>query len=242
MIGKMLALMALGALGLFALACTTTTTVQSPDQAAPGISVSGTGTASGEPDIALLTLGVQAEADSVGAAREQAASAMDAMLSALKDGGVADEDIQTTRFSVYPQYDFVDGKQELRGFTVENSVTAKIRTIDDTGDIIDAAVTAGGNLARVDNLQFTIDDPSALEDQARREAMADARSRAETLADEAGVDLGDPRAISESGGAVPITFAGAEVADAAFQELPRTPISVGELDVQINVQVVYGLD
>jgi len=228
----------IAALAFLALGCTdeSTTVVQS-DQQSTGISVSGTGTATGEPDIAVLTLGVEARADSVGEAREQAANSMNAMLDALKEGGVAEEDIQTTRFSVQPVYDFSNNRQELTGFIVSNIVTAKVRSIDDTGDLIDAAVEAGGDLARVENLVFTIDDPSALEEQARVEAMAEARARAETLAEAGGVDLGDPISITESGGVVPGDFAGGEVAE----DGGRTPIQLGELEVSVTVQVVYGL-
>ena len=238
--GKTLLLVGALALGLVALACTTETTVLPPGREAPGVNVSGSGSVFGEPDVAVLTLGVEAEAASVGEARTQAATAMDAMLSALKDGGVADDDIQTTRFSVQPRFDFIDGRQILRGFIVSNEVTAKIRAIDDTGVLIDAAVDAGGDLARVQNLRFTIDDPSALEDEARRLAMREAKRKAETLADEAGVELGAPRNISESGGAMPIAF-GAAAFDAEFQLEAGTPIEVGELEVRVRVQVVYGL-
>lgn len=240
MYGKTFLFVGALALGLFALACSTETTVLPPGREAPGVSVSGSGSVFGEPDVAVLTLGVEAEGASVGEARSQAATAMDAMLSALKDGGVADDDIQTTRFSVQPRFDFIDGRQILRGFIVSNVVTAKIRTIDDTGDLIDAAVDAGGDLARVQNLRFTIDDPSALEDEARRLAMQEAKRKAETLADAAGVELGAPRNISESGGAVPIAFRAAAF-DAEFQLEAGTPIEVGELEVRVQVQVVYGL-
>lgn len=227
--------------GLLALACTETTTVLPSDrESSTGVSVSGTGSVFGEPDVAVLSLGVEAQADSVGEARAQAAESMDAMLSALRDGGVDDDDIQTSRFSVQPRYNFRDGQQELIGFFVENIVTVKIREIDDTGDLIDAAVDAGGDLARVNNLRFTIDDPAELQDEARRLAMEDAKSKAETLAEAAGVDLGAPRSISESGGPRAITFEGA--AFAADEARASTPISVGELEVQISVQVVYGLE
>src|SRR3990170_909494 len=177
--GKAFGLIGLAALGLFALGCTSETTVLSPDQEAPGISVSGSGSVFGEPDIAVLSLGVSATADSVGAARSQAAEAMDAMLTALKEGGVADDDIQTTRFSVQPLYDYIEGRTVLRGFSVDNIVTAKIHTIDDTGKLIDAALAAGGNLSRIDSIQFTIDDPAALEDQAREKAMGEGEGKAE---------------------------------------------------------------
>ena len=241
---KMIGLLVVFSLGLLALGCTTTntTTILPPEQQPPGIAVSGSGSAFGEPDIAVLSLGVEAQATGVAEARSQAAEAMNAMLDALKAGGVASEDIQTTRFSVQPRYDFTERRQILVGFTVTNMVTAKIRNIDDTGDLIDAAIEAGGDLARINNLRFTIDDPSALEDEARLEAMAEARSKAETLAQAAGVILGAPRSISESAGAVPIQFGEAEFSRLAIADSVATAIELGELEVRVNVQLVYGLE
>lgn len=228
-------------LGLLALACAEEITVLSPDQQAPAIDVSGSGTASAAPDVAVLSLGVEAEADSVGEARAQAAEAMDAMLAALKDGGVADEDIQTTSFSVQPRFDVIEQRQVLRGFAVDNIVSVKIRSIDDTGELIDAALAAGGDLARIESVRFTIDDPSSLEDEARQEAMAEARRKAETLAQAAGVNLGRPRSISETGGQLPDRF---QAFDGGFAdaELAATPIELGELEVRVSVQVVYELE
>jgi hypothetical protein len=239
---KTIGLVVVVTLGLLALACTTktTTTVLPSDQERPGIAVSGSGSAFGEPDVAVVSLGVEVEAQSVTEARDRAAEAMNAMLDALKDGGVAEEDLRTTRFSVQPQYDFFDGRREFRGFAVDNTVTVKIRTIDDTGELIDAALTAGGDLARVDSLRFTIDDPSALEDEARREAMANARDKAETLAEVAEVELGPPSSISEV--ARPISIRLEAAAYAAADEFVGTPIELGELEVRVDVQVVYGLE
>lgn len=238
---KTVGLMALLAVGLLALACTETTVLPSDRESNPGISVSGIGSVFGEPDVAILTLGVEAQADSVGEARAMAAEAMDAMLTVLKDGGVEDSDIQTSRFSVEPRYNFRDGEQELIGFFVNNLVTVKIRDIDETGTLIDDVVEAGGDLTRVQNLRFTIDDPEELQQEARRLAMENAKSKAETLADAAGVDLGAPRSISESGGARALTFR-ADVFAADEATGAGTSIEVGELEVQIQVQVVYGLD
>lgn len=229
-------------LAFVALACTSETTVLPPGQSAQGISVSGTGSVTGTPDVAVVTLGVEAEAESVGEAREDAAASMEAMIAALKDRGVADEDVQTTSFSVQPRYDFSNNRQQLIGFTVTNLATVKIRSIDDTGELLDAAIEAGGNLARVQNLFFTIDDPTALEDEARAEAMADARRRAETLAEAAGVSVGRPRSINESGGPVPIAFEEIHAAGLPAQDFARTPIELGELEVRVDVQVVFELE
>ena len=229
------------ALALFAVACTEETNIVSPEQESPGITVSGSGSVFGEPDVAVVTLGVEAQAATVGEARSQAAERMDAMLGSLRDGGVADEDIQTTRFSVQPQYDFVDGRQELRGFLVNNVATVKVREIDNTGTLIDGALAAGGDLSRVDSLAFTIDDPSALEDEARTEAVQDARARAETLAEAAGVELGDARSIVESRApVVPVDFRGV-AADLPQAGDAASPIELGELEVLVDVQLIYGL-
>lgn len=238
---RTLGLIAVLAVGLLALACTETTLLQSDRDQSPGISVSGTGSVFGEPDVAILTLGVEAQADSVGEARAMAAEAMDAMVTVLKDSGVEDSDIQTSRFSVEPRYNFRDGEQELIGFFVNNLVTVKIRDIDETGTLIDDVVEAGGDLTRVQNLRFTIDDPEELQQEARRLAMENAKSKAQTLADSAGVELGKPRSISESGGFSPIAFSGARL-ESLQDSAADTAIEVGELEVQIRVQVVYGLD
>ena len=224
-----------------AVGCSSDTTVLDSNKEAPGITVTGEGSVFGEPDVAVLTLGVEADAASVADARAQAGESMDAMLKALKDGGVADKDVQTTRFSVQPRYDYTKQQQTIIGFTVSNIATVKIRDIDKTGDLIDAAVIAGGDRARVDSLQFTIDDPSVLENQAREKAMAEAKSKADTLAKAGGVEIGKPRSISEGGGPAPITFAGDAFRDAAA-EAPGTPIDIGQLEVQVTVTVVYGLD
>jgi len=227
-------------LALLAFGCTETTVLPS-GQEQTGVSVSGQGSVFGEPDVAVLTLGVESEADSVSEARQRAAESMDAVLAALKGGGVADEDIQTTRFSVQPRFEYLlNGRQVLIGFVVSNLVTVKIRAIDDTGKLVDAAVEAGGDLTRVEGLQFTIDDPSTLQDQARQEAMADARQKAETLAQAAAVELGPARSISEGGGPQPIEFS--RFALEAAAPLAETPIQLGELEVRVDVQVVYDLN
>ncbi len=228
------------ALAFTAVGCSGDTTIIDSSQVSAGITVTGEGSVFGEPDVAVLTLGVESDAATVSDARTQASESMEAMVTALKDGGVAENDVQTTRFSVQPRYDFTKQQQQIIGFTVSNIATVKIRDIDKTGELIDAAVGAGGDRARVESLNFTIDDPAKLEDQAREEAMAEAKSKADTLAKAGGVELGKPRSISEGGGAVPIAFDQDSLHAAA--EASNTPIEVGQLQVQISVSVVYALD
>ncbi len=206
-----------------------------------GISVSGEGKVSGAPDIAVLTLGVSALAPSVKDARDQAATAMNGVVDSIKGNGVDGKDIQSTQFSIYPEYDYTGNTQELRGYRVTNIVTAKVRNIDDTSKVIDDAVAAGGDLTEVQSLDFTIDDPSKLQDEARAEAVKDAQTKAERLADLAGVKLGKPISISESGAAPPLPLS----RDAGAAELgggAPTPIEPGEMEVTLDVQVLYAIE
>lgn len=240
---KTLGLVGAVVLALSAIACEEkTTNVVQPNGTAQGISVNGSGSAFGEPDVALVSLGVNVTATTVGAARTQASDAMNKMIESLKAGGVAEEDIQTTTFSVQPQYNYPpNGQPVLTGFTVDNRVTVKIRTIDDTGKLIDEALAAGGDAARVDNLSFTIDDPSTVEAEARGMAMDEAKAKAGTLAEKAGVTVGDPISISESFSPRPFEFNGAELANLAADQ-SSTPIQTGEMEIQVEVQVVYGME
>lgn len=234
-----LLLLAVVTFSLAAAACSSETTFVESDPSAPGITVTGEGRAFGEPDVAVLTLGVEGDATTVAEARAQADEAMNALRQAVRDAGVADENVQTSRFSIQPRYDFGNNRQTIIGFTVSNMLTVKIRDIDTTGEVIDSAVTAGGERSRVEGLTFTIDDPAALEDQARQEAVEKAKAKAETLADAGGITLGDARSISEGGGAIPIAFDDA----AAYQVAEgATSIDPGQLEVRISVTVVYDVD
>ena len=242
---KRLGLLAIAGLAtlVLAVACTTKETVQvlPGGGQAQGISVTGTGEASGGPDLALLTLGVSSEEKSVKEAREKAAGAMEAVLKSLKDKGVEEKDIQTRQLSIEPQFDYGDGRQELRGFRVTNIVSAKLRDLDKVGEVIDGAAEAGGDLIQVQGLSFTIEEPDDLRAQAREEAVNEARAKAERLAELAGVKLGKPISISEEGFfQPPMPFAAAPLAREA--EAVETPIQPGELEVSVSVSVLFAIE
>ena len=116
------------------------------------ISVSGHGEVLIQPDVAVLQVGVSVLDESVAAARERAATAMDKVLASVKGNGVADDDIQTTSFSIQPEYDYSDNTAKLRGFRVFNSVSIKIRKLDSASKVIDDAVAAGGDDAVVNGI------------------------------------------------------------------------------------------
>lgn len=206
-----------------------------------GIWVSGLGEVEVTPDLAILRLGVEATASTVEAARSQAADAMGAVMTALLENNVVQEDIQTQWFSIYPVRKWIEaGEEVLIGYRVTNTVAVKVRDVANAGLIIDAAVNAGGDFIRAQGISFTIDDPSPYLTQARQEAMADAKAKAEQLASLAGVTLGMPTYISEDGGSIPTRDFGLrgmyEVAGV------DTPISPGELQVRLTVQVAYAIE
>ena len=210
-----------------------------------GIWVSGRGEVTATPDLAILSVGVEARADTVAEARSQAAEAMDGLVQALRDRGIAEVDIQTRFFNISPEYIFNERirRQELTGFRVSNQVTVRIRDVENAGPIVDEVAAAAGDLVRVQGISFTIEDSSALESQAREKAMADLLAKAQQFAVLGGVVLGQPVFLTESGGFVPMVtkFAGRAVAEAAAAPAFDTSISAGELTVAVSVQGVFSM-
>ena len=207
-----------------------------------GVWVTGEGEVTVVPDVAILSLGVEAQAITVQQAMDEAAIAMDQVMAALRANGVAEKDIQTQWFNIYPVRDWIDeGREILIGYRVSNTVSAKIRDVAATGSIIDRVAEAGGDSTRIQGVTFTVDDPSQYHSEARAKAMADAKAKAQQLADLAGVDLGRPFYISESGGFVPIyRDYGYGMLEAGA--VPPTPISPGETEVTLTIQMAFAID
>jgi uncharacterized protein YggE len=203
-----------------------------------GITVAGEGKVTAPPDLAMITLGVSALRPTVAEARESAATSLAGMIDSMKANGIDEKDIQTQSLSIYPEYDYNNGNQLLRGFRVQNIVIAKIRDIDTTSKVVDDAVTAGGDNTSIQGISFTIDNPESLREEARRKAVEDARARAQTLASASGVDVGEPINITESGYSPPLPY---DVAAGAERAAPdtATPIETGELDVVVTVNVTW---
>jgi uncharacterized protein YggE len=205
-----------------------------------GIWVTGEGKVTVVPDVAVLSLGVEAQADTVEQAQSEASAAMFAVTKELDSHGVADRDIKTQHFSIYPVRRWVPEREEevLVGYRVNNMVTAKVREVEATGAIIDAVTRAGGDYFRMDSISFTVDDPTTYHKEAREKAMADAKAKAEQLANSAGVRLGEPTYISESAGAIPMP----RISFAEAAPVPAAPsISPGETEILLTVQVAYSI-
>ncbi len=210
------------------------------------ISVSGEGKVYATPDLATLNLGVQSKADTVDEARTQAADAMDKVMQSLTNDGIAEKDIQTSSFTIYPitKWD-PDTQEEIQtGFRVTNILTVKIRDLESIGSVIDDAANAGRDLIQVQNISFSIEDPTPYKDEARQMAVAAAKAKAEQLAELAEVQLGKAMQISESEGYYPpvVRLANAVAFDTAEAGGYSTDISPGQQEVTITVQISYAIE
>lgn len=208
-----------------------------------GIWVSGTGKAYAAPDIVDLRLGIEAQQSSVAQAQTQAAAAMTKVITALTTNGIAEKDIQTQYFSIrqVTRWDRDTEQEIVIGYRVSNTVSARIRNVDTVGAIIDAVAEAGGDLTRINSINFSIDDPSDYYEEAREEALAEAKAKAEHLARLAGVKLGSPTYISEGTYPSPITPRAAVAYEYAAEMEIETPISPGEMELSLTIQVAYAI-
>jgi uncharacterized protein YggE len=203
------------------------------------LSVSAEGMVEGRPDMATINLGVTTEGQTAAAALAENARRMTALTAALRRAGIAERDIQTSNVSVYPQQQYVEGQQpRITGYQANNSVTAKVRNIDNTGRVIDAAVGAGGNT--VNGVSFSYQDPDAQLDAARRAAIGEARRRADLYASALNMRVVRIVAVQEAGAYSPPVpmpmMMRAEASDGA-----STPIAPGQIETRVNVNVTFEL-
>lgn len=209
-----------------------------------GLWVTGEGKTYGTPDIAVLSLGVEVEETTVAAAQAKAAEAMNNVVRALKGRGVADRDIQTQQFNIQIVRRWLDKEQreEITGYRIVNTVVTKIRKINDTGSVIDAVAAAGGDYTRINNISFSIDDPTPYYKEARDKAVAEAMAKAKQIAGAAGIKLGKPIYITENISYFSPVVRNTLKMEAAAPAPAPTPISSGELELQITVQMVYTIN
>lgn len=206
-----------------------------------GITVCGHGKADAVPDQAQINAGVNATAQRAEDARANAASAMANVLKALKSNGVADQDIQTTYFSLSPQYSYEGGTQTQTGYSASNNVLVTIRAVGNTGKIVDAVTAAGGNNIVVNGITFSKGDPSQALAQAQQSALDDAQHQAQAVASHAGVGLGSPVSIEvgQCGDTTrPVNSYGQDLSTAGTA---ITPIQPGQQEYTVEVQVVYSI-
>jgi uncharacterized protein len=201
------------------------------------LSLSGHGEIRAVPDLATISLGVFTNAASAQDALAANSASMTKLMEALKSAGVADKDIQTSNFSVNPSYEYRnDGSQPVaKGFDVSNQVTIAVRKIEEVGKTLDQAVAAGAN--QINGITFSIDNPDEELDNARKEAVKEARRKAELYAAATGVSLGSIINIIEGGTErpQPIYMAKGRAESAAAE----TPVQPGEQIISMDVTIVW---
>jgi uncharacterized protein YggE len=196
------------------------------------VTVSGTGRATRAPDVADATFVAEAVRQTAVEARGAAAEIAGAVLAALGGAGVAAEDLRTAGLDVSPTWEH-DGTRMVRtGFTVTNRIAATVRDLERVGRVIDAGLEAGAT--GLEGVQFRLEDEGPAASDARREAVADARRRATTIAEALGGRLGPLLSIGEAQPVGVTPFREAKVALMAAADTP-TPVLAGAVEVVISV-------
>jgi uncharacterized protein YggE len=199
----------------------------------PMINVTGTGTVEAAPDIATLSIGVTTQGETAAAALAANTAALEAVLARLTAAEIAPADMQTSNLSLNPNWTGYDTNNPvISSYVASNMLTITIRQLDGLGAVLDASVADGANT--LNGLTFAVADPKPLLDEARKEAVADARAKAELLAEAAGVKLGNIVSIAETSAAEPpMPMYKAELSAAPV------PVVGGEVEMSASIMIFY---
>ncbi|MEP2717939.1 SIMPL domain-containing protein [Pseudophaeobacter sp.] len=201
--------------------------------------VTGEGRVVVAPDLAVITLGVGKEAAEASEAMGLVSEDMAAVVTELRSAGIAEKDMQTEQISLHPvwsnsgSYDD-DNPRRITGFAASNTLTLRVRDLEELGAVMDRVLRAGAN--QFQGLRFDVTDHASLQDQMRASAVADARHKAEILAQAAGVTLGPVRMITDTAQNDGHPMVAMEMARGGSM-----PIESGELSFSHSVQVIFGL-
>ena len=234
---KSLMIFAVLALALLVSAC-------APAGANPNVrtlSVSGSGDAMLAPDIAYIYIGVHTTNATAAEAVAENNTQTEDLMQAIRDFGIEEKDIRTTNFSIYPveRYDPATGQPSgERTYAVDNTVYVTVRDLTRLGDLLDTAVQAGANA--VNSVQFDVANKDEALKQARAAAVKDAESQAQSLAQAAGVSLGEIQSINFLN-AQPYPVFDGKGGGGAAPEAAAVPIQPGQLTFTVSVSVTYAL-
>jgi uncharacterized protein YggE len=189
------------------------------------------------PDRAFVTVTAESRARTPGDAQSQNARAMSAVQQRLKGAGVPADAIRTLAYDLQAEFDYVEGKQTLRGYVARNSIEVRLDEIERMGEVIDVSVGSGATA--VSDVRFDLKNRSALERDALKQAVADARARVEALAAAAGRSIDRILRVEDAGAIVqppprPVMMMRAE---AAAAPPPETPVVPGQVEVRARVSL-----
>jgi len=233
---KFIFLIAVLVLGFALAACGPSSITVQPQPFQRTITVTGTGLVTLTPDIAYINIGVHSQDPSASAAMTANSALAAAVIAAIKAAGVADKDIQTTNFSIYPQQQY-DTNGKITGilYMVDNTVYVTVRDLTTLGSLLDASVRAGANT--VNSISFDVADKTAALSQARLAAVTDARKQADELTGATGVTLGTVQTISYYDSTPPVALQVARSADALGGG--SVPVQAGSMQITTTVTIVY---
>lgn len=201
------------------------------------ISVIGEGRVDAAPDMATITIGVTNEAKSARVAMAETSAAVSRVLTRLDSLGLASRDLQTRNVTLSPVWSgdraSLGGPNRITGFVAANTVFVRVRDLASLGNVLDAVIDDGANT--FDGLEFSLQEPGPMIDEARRRAVADGMARAALLAEAAGVTLGEVVTISDHGGGGPVMM------EMAAARGGGVPVAAGEVTLNATVSMVFAI-
>lgn len=206
------------------------------------VSMSAEGRVSATPDLATITVGVTSNGNTAKAVQDDMAKKVNQIIDFVKKQGIDPKDITTSNFSVYPNYDYQRGTNEITGYQGNETVTVKIRGVDKSTEkvsiILDGATASGGN--QIQGVYFSFEDPDNLRQEARKQAIAKARQKAQELADEVGLKLGKIVSISDNTGSYPVPMPyAAEGLGGGGGAKSAPDIEAGSQDISASVTITF---
>ena len=203
------------------------------------ISLTGSGSSSAQADQATVNLGVQIISESASDAIGENAETMTAVIEAIKALGVSEDDIVTTSYSVYPQYDWTEDGRVFTGYSVTNLVQVTVKDLDIVGDVIDAAAVAGAN--QINGISFELSDAKReeLKTNAYIAALTDAQDKADVIAETLGLTITGVQSVTENSYTPVRSYDYAESAAMDGAKSFSTPIVSGDLSVTVSVHIVF---
>ncbi len=205
------------------------------------ISVSGYGKIVASPDVADIRIGIETTAGDARAAQQENANKMSSVLAAIKNLGVKDSNIKTAVFDLNPIYNYPEGKPaEMVGCTATNYIAVRVEDVAKAGNVIDVALNNGAN--RIDSLSYDVKEPEALRRAALKDAVRDARNKADILAGALGVRITGIKLVTENVGSVTSgenMRLGKNARDMVAASAITTPLEAGTIDVSATVHIDY---
>jgi len=204
----------------------------------PKLTVQGTGSASASPDVLTVAVDIDVTDPNAQASLVDDNSKADAVIAALKGGGVTSKDIQTSNVTIQPNYSLTG---TITGYQMTNTLTAQLRNFSTAGSVIDAVTAAAGNAARIDSLTFSLQDPRQIEDRARNDAVRQAVSHARSMAGAAGERLGPVCSLTDDSSPYYGVASSLPSASAALGNAAAVPLQAGTQQESAQITLVYAL-